>query len=165
MKLRHVFSTPDLDCAKAAMDAARDAGVDDDDILLIARSDIELDSIPNERREADTDFMHGAVRGAGFGAAAGVVVALATMWLPSMQVDWPVALVIVVVTAAVGAFGSALMASSRPDPVRAQFDEQIKAGNILVIVDGSKELLTTVEPAIMRAGATPLPFEGSKAMS
>ena len=64
MKIRHVFSTPDLDSAQAAMNAALEAGVHDEDILLIARSDIELASIPNERKEADTDLMPAALRGA-----------------------------------------------------------------------------------------------------
>lgn len=164
MKMRHVFSTPDLEVANAAMDAARGAGVDDSDILLIARSDIELDSIPNDRREANTDFMHGAVRGAGYGAAAGLVVGLIALFA-SLGVNWAGVVAITVGTAVVGAFGSALMGSSLPDPIRAQFDDEIKAGKILVVIDGSKELLTEVEPAILRTGATSLPFEASKTMS
>lgn len=40
MKHRHVYSTPDVPSA------ARSAGVGDDCIALVARSDIELDSIP-----------------------------------------------------------------------------------------------------------------------
>ena len=76
MKTRHVFSTPDLDTAQAAMAAARHAGIDDEDILLVARSDIELDSIPNDRQEADSDFVPAALRGAGYGGAAGLLAGL-----------------------------------------------------------------------------------------
>ena len=54
MKTRHVFSTPDLATATAVMDAARGVGIEDEDLLLVARSDIELESIPNERKEAPT---------------------------------------------------------------------------------------------------------------
>ena len=57
MKSRHVYSTPDLTGARAALEAARGAGVADSDLLLVARSDIELESIPDGRKEADTDFM------------------------------------------------------------------------------------------------------------
>ena len=49
------------------------------DILLIARSDIELESIPNERKEADTDLMPAALRGAGYGGAAGLLAGLAAV--------------------------------------------------------------------------------------
>ena len=63
MKTRHVFSVPDLAAARAAMDAARRAGVADDDISLIARSDIELENIPEERKVVEGDFYPAAIRG------------------------------------------------------------------------------------------------------
>jgi hypothetical protein len=56
------------------------------------------------------------------------------------------------------------MGSSLPDPVRRKFDDEIQAGNILVVIDASKEVLTSAEPAIVRAGATPLPFEATTAL-
>ena len=143
MKTRHVFSTPDLATATAVMDAARGVGIDDDDLLLVARSDIELESIPNERKEADTDFMPAAVRGAGYGGAAAMTVA----------------------GAMVGCWASALVGSSLPDPIRAKFDAEIKAGNILVVVDGDKPLLDAATPAMTGAGGRLLPFEASKVMA
>ena len=73
MKTRHVFSTPDLATARAAMDAARGAGVRDDDLLLIARSDIELEASPDDYKDADTDLMPAALRGAGYGGATGLL--------------------------------------------------------------------------------------------
>jgi hypothetical protein len=57
MKLRHVFSTPDIETARNVMTAAHDAGIVSNDILLAARSDIELDELPNEHKEADTDLI------------------------------------------------------------------------------------------------------------
>jgi hypothetical protein len=45
MKTRQLFSTPDLAAARTAMEAARMAGVDDGDISLIARADIEMQDI------------------------------------------------------------------------------------------------------------------------
>ena len=64
MKTRHVYSTTDLAQAREAMQAARDAGIGDDCLTLVARSDIELDAIPNKDREASGDFMHGDLRAA-----------------------------------------------------------------------------------------------------
>jgi hypothetical protein len=164
MKMRHVFSTPDLDVARSAMDAARAAGIDDEDILLVARSDIELDSIPGERKEADTHFMAGAVRGAGWGAVAGLIVGLA-MYATAIEWHWYGVIGAAFAGALIGAFGAALAGSSLPDPIRVKFDDEIKAGHILVIVDGSSELLRAAEPSITRTGARPLPFDASKAMS
>ena len=86
MKLRHVFSTPDLPTAQRALEAARDGGVLDDDILLVARSDIEIESIPDERKEADTDLMPAAARGAGYGAGAGLLAGLVAVAIPPLGV-------------------------------------------------------------------------------
>lgn len=42
----------------------REVGVDNDDLSLIARANIELQAIPDERKEARTDFLPAALRGA-----------------------------------------------------------------------------------------------------
>lgn len=46
MKLRRVYSTPDIASAQRVMQAARSAGIDNDALSLIARSDIELEDVP-----------------------------------------------------------------------------------------------------------------------
>ena len=60
MKIRHVFSVADVASARQAMQAARQAGLADDDLSLIARADIELEEIPDKRKLASTDFMPAA---------------------------------------------------------------------------------------------------------
>lgn len=164
MKTRHVFSTPDLDTARAAMEAARGAGIDDDCILLVARSDIELESIPNDRQEADSDFVPAALRGAGYGGAAGLLAGLVAIVVTPIGLTLAGAGAFALAGALMGGWASALMGSSLPDPVRRKFDDEIQAGNILVVIDANKEVLTSAEPAIVRAGATPLPFEATTAL-
>ena len=73
MKIRCVFSTPDLAAARAAVAAARQAGVPDDDISLIAREDIELQQIPDHPMTGSTDFYPAAARGAVCGGGTGVL--------------------------------------------------------------------------------------------
>ncbi|MFC3551384.1 hypothetical protein ACFOLC_10220 [Lysobacter cavernae] len=165
MKLRHVFSTPDLDAAQAVMNTARNAGIRDDDILLVARSDIELDAIPNERKEADTDLLPAALRGAAYGGGAGLLAGLAAVVLTPIGLTLAGAAAAAVAGALVGSWASALVGSSLPDPIRRKFDAEIQAGRILVVLDGSKELLTQIEPSLVQAGATPLPYEATKAMA
>lgn len=165
MKIRHVFSTPDLDTAQAVMAAARNAGVHDDDILLIARSDIELDEIPNERKEADTDLIPAALRGAGYGGAAGLLAGLAAIVITPIGLTLAGAAAAAVAGALVGSWASALVGSSLPDPIRRKFDEEIQAGRILVVLDGEKPFLDGIESQLVEAGATPLPYESSKALA
>ena len=54
MRTRHVFSTPDLTTAEGVLAAARAAGLDNGNLSLIARADIELDSIDDEFKIAGT---------------------------------------------------------------------------------------------------------------
>lgn len=165
MKIRHVFSTPDLENARAAIDAARSAGIHDEDILLIARSDIELDAIPNERKEADTDLMPAALRGMGIGGAAGLLAGLVAVVATPIGLTLAGAAAAAMAGAMVGGWASALAGSSLPDPIRRKFHDEIQAGRILVVVDGSKELLDGATAVIERAGARLLPFEAPKALA
>ncbi len=165
MKTRHVFSTPNLETAQAALVAARNAGVEDNDLLLVARSDIELESIPDNRQEADTDLMPAALRGAGYGGATGLLAGLVAFAIPPLGITLAGAAAIGVVGAMVGTWASALVGASLPDPIRRKFESEIQAGNILLVVDANRDVLATAEPAIVGAGATVLPYEAAKAMA
>jgi len=165
MKTRRVFSAPDLITARAAIQAARAAGIKDDDISLVARSDIEVGHIPNKRKEADSDFVPAALRGTVFGGGAGLLAgAIAVLVFPSTGVSWAGAGVVALAGALIGTFASALVGSSLPDPVRQKFDDEIKAGRILVLVDGASEQLPAVEVAMTRTGVMSLPFDEPTAL-
>lgn len=165
MKTRHVYSTPDLSTAAAAMAAARSAGIEDADLLLVARSDIEMESIPDDRKQADSDMMPAAARGAGFGGAAGLLAGLVAVAIPAVGITLAGAAAVGFAGAMLGTWTSALVGSGLPDPIRVKFEDEIEAGRILVLVDGSEEALADAESAIVRAGATLLPFEALKLMS
>jgi|SRR5688572_20452025 hypothetical protein len=165
MKTRRVFSTPDLVTARAAMQAAREAGIRDDDISLVARSDIEVGHIPNKRKEADSDFVPAALRGALFGGLAGLLAgAISVLVFPSVGMTWAGTGLVALAGALIGMFASSLVGSALPDPVRQKFDGEIKAGQILVLVDGAAELLPAVEAAVTRTGALSLPFDAPTAL-
>ena len=164
MKTRHVFSTPDIEIARAAMAAARRAGIDDEDILLVARADIELDAIPRDRQEADSDFVPAALRGAGYGGATGLLAGLVAVVVAPIGITLAGAAAIAVAGALVGSWASALVGSSLPDPVRRKFESEIEAGKILLVIDADKEALDGAGPLIVAAGASALPFEETTAL-
>lgn len=163
MKTRHVYSTSDLGMTRAAMDAARAAGVEEDSILLVARSDIELDTIPRRHQEADTDFMPAALKGAAIGGGGGFLLGLGAIVLT------PIGLTIAGIAAAtlagvaIGGLSSSLFGAALSDPVRRQFEDEIEAGRILLVIDTEDEVQAVAGPAIEATGAAPLPFDRATA--
>lgn len=158
MKTRHVYSAGELATAYAAMDAARRSGVADDDISLIARSDMELEAIPDDRKVVEGDFYPAAIRGVTGGAAVGLLAGLVVVAVPPLGLTLAGVGVATLTGAAVGGWATALAGSAVPDPVRREFEDEIARGNILVILDAEKEVLDRADPLVQEAGAKRLPF-------
>ncbi|WAH64000.1 hypothetical protein [Xanthomonas hortorum] len=163
MKLRRVYSTPDIASAQRVMQAARSAGIDNDALSLIARSDIELEDVPDERKNAKTDFLPAAARGAATGGAAGLVAGLVAIAVPPIGLTIAGAGVMALAGALVGTWSSALIGATVPDPIRRQFEEEIQAGRVLVIIDADEPSLLHAETSLVAVGATPLPYEAASA--
>ncbi|HEY4294762.1 hypothetical protein [Luteibacter sp.] len=165
MKTRRVYSTPDIAQARRTLAAAREAGVADSDLSLIARHDIELDAIPEDRKDEHSDFMPAAVRGLAQGGATGLLAGLVAVMIPPLGVTLAGALGVAAAAAVVGGWTGALTGSAAPDPVRQKFEAEIEAGRILVVVDGEGEAGQRADTAVIASGATPLPFEQPTALS
>ena len=165
MKTRQVFSTPDLSAAQAAIAAARHAGVPDEAIALIARADIEMDSIPEERLDASSDTLPALLRGAATGGAIGVVGGLVAVAIPAIGVTVAGAGLVALIGAIVGGWSSALLGASVPNSVRRHFEAEIEQGRILVVIDDEHAHEPQVRAALLHAGATPLPFHQSSLLS
>ena len=165
MKTRRVYSTSDLAQARRALAAAREAGVADGDLSLNARHDIELEAIPEARKDEHSDFMPAAVRGLAQGGATGLLAGLVAMAIPPLGVTFAGALGVTAAAAVMGGWTGALTGSAAPDPVRQKFEAEIEAGRILVVVDCTGDAGSRADSAIMATGATPLPFDHPTALS
>ena len=165
MKVRRVYSTSSLPAAQTAIRDIRDAGIEDDDVSLIARSDIELERVPEHQKEAPTDFKHAALRGAGLGGATGLLAGLAAVAFPPLGLTIAGVALTTLGGAAVGTWASALVGASLPDPIRRRFEEEIEAGRILIVIDGEGEALERAEAALSAAGAVHLPYDEPSALS
>lgn len=164
MKTRHVFSTPDLASARRVIAAARALGVANDNISLIARSDIEMETIPDNRLDASTDVVPAAVRGVGVGGAVGLVAGIAAIAIPAIGITVAGAGLITLLGAAIGGWSSALAGSSFPNAVRQTFESEIEAGRILVVIDVERALAAAVDDACTHEGAAQLPFDHPSAL-
>ncbi len=158
MKTRCVFSTSDLTAARTAMAAAQEAGIDDRDISLVAREDIELERIPDHLMQGRNDFYPAALRGGACGGGTGLLLGLIAVAVPPLGVTLAGAAAITVAGAVFGSWIGELVGFEVPDVVSRKFKDEIAAGRILVVLDASKEQLAVAEPAVARTGATLLPF-------
>ena len=165
MKTRHVFSTQNVAQARSALLALNEQGIGVDDISLVARSDIELERVPDVLKEADTDFVPAAMRGVGIGGAAGLLAGVAAVVFTPIGITLAGAAAVGAMGALVGGWSSALMGSALPDPVRQQFDDEISAGRILVLVDADEATQAGVAAALSALGVQRLDYEAPTAMS
>jgi hypothetical protein len=165
MKTRHVFSTRDVAQARSAVLALQEQGVTFDDISLVARSDIELDRIPDGLKEADSDFKPAALRGMGIGGATGLLAGLAAVVFTPIGITLAGAAAVGAMGALVGGWSSALMGSALPDPVRQQFDDEISAGRVLVLVDAEEEDQARFTSALAAIGVQRQDYEAPTAMT
>lgn len=158
MKHRHVYSTQDMAHARKAIAALHMRGIGNDAISLVARSDVEMDRIPDTLKEADTDSVPAAVRGMELGGATGLLAGLAAVAFAPFGVTLAGAVAIGAMGALVGGWSSALMGAALPDPVRQQFDDEIQAGRVLVLADIEDEQLPALRDAMVEAGAVDLDY-------
>jgi hypothetical protein len=84
MKTRRVYSAPNLSVVHAAMDVARRSGIADENISLIARSDIELEAISDDRKVVEGDFYPAAIRGVTGDATVGLLAGLMAIAVPPL---------------------------------------------------------------------------------
>ena len=165
MKVRRVYSTASLPAAEAAVRAAREAGIPETDISLVARGDIELDAMPEQQKEASTDFKHAAVRGAGIGGATGLLAGLVAVAVPPLGLTLAGVAMTTLGGAAVGTWASSLVGASLPDPIRQKFEGEIESGRVLVVIDGEGDVLSAAETALVETGAIHLHYEDPAALS
>lgn len=165
MKRRAVFSATDMSIVREAMHAARSSGIANDDISLIARSDIELENVPDDRKVADGDFYPAAIRGAVGGGVAGVLAGLVAVVAAPIGITFAGVVGLGLAGASLGTWSSALAGSTVPDPVRRKFESEIQQGRILVVIDGEEEILPAAITAVSATRAVHLPFDRPTVMT
>lgn len=165
MKTRHVYSTPDVAAAELAVQALRHAGIPEEGISLIARHDIEVKQIDDDRIERRSDFAQGAIKGVVGGTGSGLLVGLIAMVVPPLGLTLAGVGALTLAGAAVGTWTGMLAGSSVPGSVRQKFEDEITAGRVLLVVDGDDEQLAAAEAALRPLDATQLPFDTLTAIS
>ncbi len=159
MKHRHVFSVDTPAAASSAVAIARATGIEDANISLYAREDIELEMLPDDHVDASRDTIPAAARGVLEGGSIGLLAGLGAVAFPALGVTIAGAGLLAALGGAIGGWAAALAGSAVPNEVRRRFEAEIARGRILVVLDSDKESLRQAETALIALGAEPLPFD------
>jgi len=165
MKHRKVFKVTTMPAARQAIAVATAAGAGDDDVLLIARNDIEMDEIPPDRIDATTDMIPAALRGAVGGGVTGLVAGLVALAFPPIGMTIAGAGLLTAAGGLVGTFSASLAGASLPNPIRQAFADEIAKGAILIVVDIEPESDAALESSMAAIGAELMPFDAISALS
>lgn len=159
MSNKRIYSMDTISAVKSTVAALIAADIPKDDIALIARSDIEMEKIPDKYQDASTDFTAAALKGALSGGAVGLIGGLIAMVVPPLGISIAGAAGIAAIGAMTGTWTGAMVGSSITDPVRRQFESEIEAGRILIVVDTSEDAEDTIDRVMQKAGATAMALE------
>ena len=137
MRRRLYFVLPNIASAKQIVNDLLLARIEERHMHFLAKDGVSLEGLHEASILQTSDIVHGAESGLVVGGVAGVVAGVAVMMFPptgaSMQ------LVTVLITAVLGAiFGvwvSSMIASSVPNTRLREFEHEIEAGKILLMVD------------------------------
>ena len=137
MRRRMYFVLPDIASAKQIVNDLLLARIEDRHMHFLAKDGVSLDGLHEASILQKSDIVHGAESGIVIGGVAGIAAGVAVMMFPptgaSMQ------LVTVLITAVLGSvFGawvSSMIASSVPNSRLREFEHEIEAGKILLMVD------------------------------
>lgn len=167
MKTRHVFLMRDLESARMAVASLHTSGMPQEDISIVARADIEMERIPDDYRNASTDFIPAALRGTLGGGSAGLVAGLIGVAVPAIGITVAGVAALTLIGAATGGWATALAGSAVPDPIRRRYEQEIADGRILVVVDvddDDPEDSVRIDRIVAEHGAEPLSFSEPSAM-
>lgn len=135
----YAFDTPGA--ARGAVEVLRGHGIRDEAISLVARSNIELEEIPQRYLDASTDFIPALRRGAAVGGVIGLCAGLIALAIPPLGITMagPALIGFFAGGAVLGAWSSSLVGSSVPDEVRRKFEDEIDAGRTLLVIDANHQ--------------------------
>ena len=159
MKHRIVFSLASVDEVPTAAAIAGNAGVATEDISFIARSDIQMHPLIQDKLDATTDMISAALRGMATGAGIGIVAGIVALAVPPIGITVAGIGLMAAIGAAVGGWSSALMGCTVRNEVRQKFENEIAEGRLLLVLDCKVELVSTVKNALALAGFAALPFD------
>jgi hypothetical protein len=161
MRRRLYFILPDLESARRAADDLLLARIDDRHMHFLARRGTDLGELREAGYLMKTDVLHGAGVGLGLGALGGLLLGAAMLLFPieGTRPHPGVPFVAVLIGCLLGAWIASMVGSSVPNSRLKQFQRDIEAGKVLMMVDvpygrvdSVRQVVTAGHPEVVQAG-------------
>ena len=137
MRRRLYFVLPDIVSAKQIVNDLLLARIEERHMHFLAKEGVSLEGLHEASLLQTSDIVHGAESGLVVGGVSGIVAGIAVMMFP--PTGMPMQLVTVLISAVLGSiFGvwvSSMIASSVPNSRLREFEREIEAGKLLLMVD------------------------------
>lgn len=135
MSVKLVFTIPDVNTAHSVVSALKGAGVSEEGISVVGNEATALDELPDSGEYAN-DVVPGAIRGAGFGGATGLLAGLAAgIVAPGLVAGGAALAVLAAGGASFGVLASTLVGSSVPNSEIREYEESLERGELLFVVE------------------------------
>jgi uncharacterized membrane protein len=162
---REYFLVPNIETTREIVKELLLSHVPEKHIHLIANEDIPMEDLPEATLMQKSDFVPALEKGALGGAYTGLVAGLIVVAFPpaGLVVGGGAILALIGAGATVGGMMSALVGVGLPSSRLEQFEEAIKSGEILILVDIERQRVDEIQD-IVKKHHPEVEFEGLEAM-
>ncbi len=138
--IRLVLLVPEVETARKIVADLLLAGLDKDEIHIVAKEGVPLEGLPEAGLTEKTDLLPAMKRGLAAGSATGLLAGLAAVLLPTglVAAGGAVILAATLAGAAIGAWSAALVGVSIPSEEVRKYEAAIEQGQLLMLVDVPK---------------------------
>ncbi len=152
MRRRLYFLLPDVARARQVVDELLLARISDHHIHVLAKEGTDLNGLPEANMLQRSDFVHGVELGLSIGGATGIVVGLVAMTFPpeGLELGGLTLLACTLAGALIGAWAAGMIGTDIPNTQLKEFEHAVDDGEILMMVDVSKDHVAQIKDMIKR---------------
>ncbi len=148
---RIYFLVPNIDTAHKIVNELTESNMDEKHIHIISNETTKLDALPEATLMQKSDFIPAFKRGIAIGGTTGLLAGLVTLVVPGgVALSGGAILACVVAGAGVGSWLGSMVALEVPNTRHEEFEEAIKQGHLLMLLDVPEEKLPSIEMTVIR---------------
>ncbi|OQK17793.1 hypothetical protein AU255_08005 [Methyloprofundus sedimenti] len=147
---RIYFLVPNIEVTHKIVDELHTLGIEDYHLHILAKRDTPLEDLPEATEFQKTDFIPAVERGAALGATTGLLAGLVGLRFAGFAIAGAPVLGVLVFGGTIGAMMSGLAGLQVGNSKVKKYEEAIENGELLVMVDISKEQIDDISKIIVK---------------